>query len=187
MNISYNWLKDLIDINMTADELAGQLTRVGLAVEGVHPAGDDFVLDIDLTSNRPDCLSHLGIAREVAAITGKPLRLPAIELRESGEQAADLTSVEILDPDLCPRYSARLIRGVRIGPSPAWMVRRLEALGQRSINNVADITNYVMLEMGQPLHAYDLDRLAGRKLIVRLAERGERLTTLDGVERELDE
>lgn len=185
MKISYRWLGELVESGLEARVLAERLTMAGLAVDAVEQAGDDEILDFDLTSNRPDCLSHLGIAREVAAITGRQLRLPVVDLQESSETAANLTSVEILDPDLCPRYSARLIRGVKIGPSPDWMVRRLEALGQRSINNVADITNYVMLEMGQPLHAFDFNRLAGRRIVVRCARPGERLVTLDGVEREL--
>jgi phenylalanyl-tRNA synthetase beta chain len=174
MNISYHWLKDLIDIDLPAEELAKMLTRVGLAVEGIHPAGDDRVLDIDLTSNRPDCLSHLGIAREIGVITSTPVRgrieqnvsefpdvpIPAL-------LAADI--VQVTDTDLCYRFTARVIRNVRIGPSPAWLVKRLEALGERSINNVADITNYVMLELGQPMHAFDLDKLAGNRLVVRRA------------------
>lgn len=192
MNISYHWLKDLIDIDLPAEELAKMLTRVGLAVEGIHPAGDDRVLDIDLTSNRPDCLSHLGIAREIGVITSTPVRgrieqnvsefpdvpIPAL-------LAADI--VQVTDTDLCYRFTARVIRNVRIGPSPAWLVKRLEALGERSINNVADITNYVMLELGQPMHAFDLDKLAGNRLVVRRAENGETITTLDEVERKLDE
>ena len=189
MNISYNWLKDLIDIGFTADEVAEQLTRVGVTVEGVHPHGDDSVLDIDLTSNRPDCLSHLGIARELAAIRGYELQSsPA-----SDEPEVPLPSVlahdvvSIRDPDLCHRFTARIIKNVKIGPSPEWMVKRLEAIGERSINNVADITNYVMHELGQPMHSFDLDKLAENRLIVRRAKPGETIQTLDEVERKLDD
>jgi phenylalanyl-tRNA synthetase beta chain len=189
MNISYNWLKELIDIEMSADELAGQLTRVGLAVEGVHPMGDDFVLDIDLTSNRPDCLSHLGVAREIAAITGAELKsrtMPDVEPEIPLPAVLAYDVVAIQDPDLCHRFTARIIKNVKIGPSPDWLVKRLEAIGERAINNVADITNYVMHELGQPMHAFDLDKLAGNRIIVRRARAGETLKTLDEVDRKLD-
>lgn len=185
MRISYQWLKEFVDPHWSARELAARLTMLGQAVDAVTPAGDDFILEFDLTSNRPDCLSHLGIAREVAALTGQPLRLPEGRLTASAEQTKEVTSVEILDPQLCPRYTARVITGVKVGPSPAWLAGRLEALGQRSINNVADITNLVLLEQGQPLHAFDFARLSGRRIIVRTARPGERLETLDGVERQL--
>jgi phenylalanyl-tRNA synthetase beta chain len=191
MNISYNWLRELIDLELSPEETALQLTRVGLAVEGIHPYGDDFVLDIDLTSNRPDCLSHLGVARELSVITGSPVitdrrgpdRLPDAPF--PAILAPDLVKIE--DPDLCHRFTARVIRNVKIGPSPQWLVDRLEAMGERSINNVADITNYVMLELGQPMHAFDLDKLMEKRIVVRRARAGEKITTLDEVERELDE
>jgi phenylalanyl-tRNA synthetase beta chain len=185
MKISYNWLKEFVDIDLTPRDLAAKLTMAGLAVDAVEAHGNDFILEFDLTSNRPDCLSHLGIAREAAAVGGRPLRLPLIALSESQTRSSEVASVEILNPDLCPRYTARVIRGVKIGPSPAWLVERLEAMGQRSVNNIADITNYVMLEMGQPLHAFDFNRLKGKRIIVRAARAGERITTLDGEEREL--
>lgn len=183
MKISYQWLKEFVGIELDARDLAERLTMVGLTVDGVEEHGEDRILEIDLTSNRPDCLSHLGVAREVAVIGGKRILVSGGEIVEGSTLTSALTSVEVLDPDLCPRYTARLIRGVKVGPSPDWMVRRLEALGQRSINNVADITNYVLLELGQPLHAFDLNRLAGRKIIVRRAREGETLVTLDGIER----
>ncbi|MGH9769858.1 MAG: phenylalanine--tRNA ligase subunit beta, partial [Blastocatellia bacterium] len=189
MKISYNWLRELVDIDLPPRDLAEKLTMAGLAVDAVEAHGPDHdmdsVLEFDLTSNRPDCLSHLGIAREAAAISDKALRMPQIKLNESRAKTSDVTSVEILNPGLCPRYTARVIKGVKIGPSPGWLVKRLETMGQRSVNNVADITNYVMLEMGQPLHAFDLHQLRGERIIVRAAEWGERITTLDGEEREL--
>jgi phenylalanyl-tRNA synthetase beta chain len=185
MKISYNWLKEFVDVDLPPRDLAEKLTMVGLAVDGVEEHGEDFVLDIDLTSNRPDCLSHLGVARDAAAITRNPLRMPKVEFAESQAKVGELTSVEILNPDLCPRYTARIIKGVKIGPSPEWLVKRLEVMGQRSVNNVADITNYVMLEMGQPLHAFDLAMLNSQRIIVRAARDGEKMTTLDGEEREL--
>jgi phenylalanyl-tRNA synthetase beta chain len=190
MLISYNWLKDLIDIDLSADEVAENLTRVGITVEGVHPHGDDFVLDIDLTSNRPDCLSHLGIAREMASITGNNIRMQAgsdsdPEIPLPAVLAYDVVAIQ--DPELCHRFTARIIRNVKIGPSPEWLVKRLEAIGERAINNVADITNYVMHELGQPMHSFDLDKLAGNRIIVRRAKPGETIKTLDEVDRKLDD
>jgi phenylalanyl-tRNA synthetase beta chain len=143
----------------------------------------DTILDLEVTPNRPDLLGVLGVAREVAALAGKPLRLPPEDYPEAGAAAAELTRVDILDPDLCPRYVAAIVEGVRIGPSPWWMRRRLEAVGVRPINLVVDITNYVMMEYGQPLHAFDFERLRGRRIVVRRARPGERMTTLDGEDR----
>ena len=148
---------------------------------------DDVVIDFEVTPNRPDCLSLVGIAREVAALSGKPLRLPEASLAEGGPAVDSVTRVDIEDPDACPRYVARVLRGVRVGPSPAWLQDRLRAVGQRPINNVVDVTNFVMLELGQPLHAFDLHRLAGERIIVRRARGGETLRTLDGADHELDD
>lgn len=187
MNISYNWLKDLIDIDLMVEQLAQKLTGVGLAVEGIHAHGDDQVLDIDLTSNRPDCLSHFGVARELSAITKSQVKSPKAQADETVPKANDAALVTIQDSDLCNRFTARIIRNVKVGPSPQWLVDRLEAIGERSINNVADITNYVMHELGQPMHSFDLDKLAGECIIVRRARADETITTLDEVDRKLDE
>ena len=146
----------------------------------------DHVMDIDLTPNRPDCLSMIGVAREIAAFSDQPLTLPEANLEEGGSAIHDQTSVTIEDPDLCPRYAARLIEDVTIGPSPDWLQERLRSVGQRPINNIVDITNFVMLEMGQPLHAFDFDRLAGRRIVVRRAHPGEVFTSLDQKERRLE-
>ena len=187
MLISYNWLRELTGTTLSPEELRERLTMVGLAIDAVVANNGDFVLDVEVPSNRPDCLSHIGIAREVAVIeSGSVLHPEATPAKVSGK-AAEFTSVEIVDSDWCPRYAARLIRGVRIAPSPEWLARRLEEIGQRPINNVADITNYVLHETGQPLHAFDFAKLAGRRIVVRRAARGEQLRTLDGVERELDD
>ncbi|HSK63351.1 MAG TPA: phenylalanine--tRNA ligase subunit beta, partial [Pyrinomonadaceae bacterium] len=140
---------------------------------------------VEVPSNRPDCLSHAGIAREVAVIETKEVRLPPVAACNTEGRASELTSVEIKDADLCPRYAARLVRGVKIGPSPDWLTKRLETIGQRPINNVADLTNYVLHELGQPLHAFDFHKLGGQRIVVRRAAAGEKLKTLDGVEREL--
>ena len=185
MLIGYGWLRELTDTELKPQELRDRLTRVGLAIDAVEEHGSDSVLDVEVPSNRPDCLSHVGIAREVAVIDNKQVRLPQVEAFQTAGRAEDLTSVEIKDPDLCPRYAARLVRGVKIGPSPEWLAKRLESIGQRPINNVADITNYVLHELGQPLHAFDFNKLGGKRIVVRRAAAGEKLKTLDGVEREL--
>ncbi len=148
---------------------------------------DDAVLELEITPNRPDCLGIIGVAREVAAITGAELKIPPAEVEEADRPATEAASIEIADADLCPRYEARLIMGVKVGPSPLWMRRRLEKAGIRPISNVVDVTNYVMLETGQPLHAFDYDLIDGAKVIVRRARKGERIVTLDGVERLLQE
>lgn len=146
----------------------------------------DTVFEYEVTSNRVDCYSVLGIAREAAATFRKPFAAPTVEIRENGERVEDYVSVEVQDPELCPRYTARVCTNIRIGPSPAWMQRRLAASGIRPINNLVDITNYVMEEYGQPMHAFDLDAIAGRRIIVRRARDGEEFQTLDGQMRKLD-
>jgi phenylalanyl-tRNA synthetase beta chain len=186
MFISYNWLRELTSTRLDAQDLRERLTMVGLAIDAVDDHGTDQILDVEVPSNRPDCLSHIGIAREVTVIENGVLSLPVVNDPSAEGKAETFTSVEIKDTDLCPRYAARLVRGVKIGPSPDWLVKRLEAIGQRPINNVADITNYVLHEMGQPLHAFDFQRLAGRRIVVRRATTGEKLRTLDGVDRELN-
>jgi phenylalanyl-tRNA synthetase beta chain len=164
-------------------ELAAGEPGTPLAV--LRGAGDT-VFDIDVPSNRGDCLCHVGVAREIAALTGKDLVLPAFTLNESGASAADSFAVSVEDPEDCPLFTAHVIRGVTVGPSPEWLVRRLESVGQRSISNIVDVTNFIMLEMGQPVHSFDLDRLGTGRIHVRRARAGERLTTLDGVDRALD-
>ncbi len=145
----------------------------------------DTIIDLDVTPNRPDCLSVLGIAWETAALTGQKVRLPDLTYAEKAPAISEKISIEILDPVLCPRYSAALITDVKIGPSPVWMQERLTACGMRPINNIVDISNYVMLEFGQPLHTFDYNKLQGQKIIVRRAFNGEKIVSLDGVERRL--
>lgn len=147
---------------------------------------DDTIFEVNVTPNRPDALSHLGIAREVAAILGVPLKLPEPRLNEGGGAASDVAKIRIEAADRCPRYAARIIEGVKVGPSPQWMQERLKACGIRAINNLVDVTNYVLLEWGHPLHAFDLDKVGGKEIVVRLARSGEKLKTLDGKERALD-
>jgi len=184
MNISYNWLKDLVEVNLSSQELATKLTNVGLAVEGIHEFENDFVFDIDLTSNRPDCLSHLGVSREIGAITNYELRITKYESQKP--KTEDQTLVTIKDADLCHRFTARIIRNVKIGNSPDWLKKRLAAVGERSINNVADITNFVMHELGQPMHSFDLNKLKENRIVVRRAGSGETIKTLDEAERKLE-
>jgi phenylalanyl-tRNA synthetase beta chain len=146
---------------------------------------DDVLFEVNVTPNRPDALSHVGVAREVAAALGRKVRMPSPRLAESGPPAASLVKVRIEAPDRCARYTARVIEGVKIGPSPLWLARRLESCGVRSISNVVDATNFVLLELGHPLHAFDLAKVAGAEIVVRTARPGEKITTLDGKERTL--
>ncbi len=184
MDISYNWLKDLVKTNLSPQELAVELTKVGLAVEGIHETPDDSVFDIDLTSNRSDCLSHLGVSREISAITSDELQFKNYEDQKPETENQNLVTIQ--DADLCPRFTARIIKNVKVAPSPEWLKKRLEAVGERVINNIADITNYVMLELGQPMHAFDLKKLAENRIVVRRARNDETITTLDEIERKLD-
>jgi phenylalanyl-tRNA synthetase beta chain len=186
MKVSFDWLKDYVQIDISAGEVAERLIHTGFNLEEIREVAGDSMLDLEVTSNRPDCLGHLGIAREIAAVFGKEMNLPDVTLMEEETPVTDLAAVEILTPDLCPRYMARVIRNVKIGPSPAWLVKRLETIGLRSVNNVVDITNYVMMETGQPLHAFDLDKLCGKKIIVRQARPGEMFFAIDHSEHKLD-
>ena len=146
---------------------------------------NDVVLELEITPNRPDCLSMIGVAREISVITENPLKLPEVNIPSGTIDIHNLTSVTIEAPDLCPRYAARVIRGVKIAPSPTWLQRRLEAIGVGTINNIVDITNYVLMEYGQPLHAFDYHRLTENRIVVRRAKLGEKLKTIDAEEREL--
>src|SRR5438067_1826326 len=186
MLISYNWLRELTGTKLNPQELRERLTNVGLAVDAVEERDADYVLDVEVPSNRGDCLSHVGIARELAVIENAGVQSPKSQIENAKGKTSDFASVEIRDPDLCPRYAARIVRNVKIAPSPEWLRKRLEVLGQRPINNVADITNYVLHELGQPLHAFDLAKLTENRIVVRRAEKDETITTLDGVERSLD-
>lgn len=186
MRVLLSWLKEYVDLPFGVGELEERLPMLGLGIDGVERFGDDAVFDLEVAANRPDLMSIVGVARELAAAARTTVRMPSVELTEAPSPAAELAQVEVVDPDLCPRYTAHVIVNVTVGPSPAWMAGRLEACGIRSINNVVDVTNYVMLELGQPMHAFDYDGLHGGRIIVRRATRGEPLFTLDGVERTLD-
>lgn len=181
MKIPYDWLKEFVDLNEPAEKAAEALSMTGTEVASV--SGN--VIEIDVLPNRGDCLSVRGVARDVCAALDKKIKQQKTELKESGEEISKTASVEVKDADICPRYMARVIKGIKISDSPSWMQKRLLDAGVRPINNIVDVTNYVMLETGQPLHAFDLDLLDGRKIIVRRAQAGEKVTTLDGVERQL--
>ena len=193
MKFSYNWLQDYLSKKITPQKMAELLTRRSFQVESVERRGDDFILDIDVLPNRsPDCFSHFGVAREVAAVSGLKLKIPRgasskTVFRKGKRDKKENIEIEVREKWLCPRYSARILTGVKVGPSPKWLARRLEAIGQKPINNIVDIANFVMLELGQPLHAFDLDKLEGGKIIVRRAKKRERIVSLDGEKYELDE
>ncbi len=183
MEFSRNWIGRYVDLP-ELDKLCDALTKSGLAVEGLQERDGDVLMDLDVTTNRPDCMNHFGLAREVAVLFGLPLRPPAVELNESAERTDELLEV-VLTARECPEYVARIVRGVQVGPSPDWLKEQLAAIGHRSINNVVDITNFVLWETGQPIHAFDLDKIEGDKIDVRFAREGESLKTLDGETRKL--
>ena len=194
MKVVYNWLKDFVDVTATPRELASRLALSGTNIAGVEMGSHGAVIDAEVSSNRPDCLGHYGIAREVGAIYKLQLKRVASKPAESSAKASDAVRVEIQAPELCGRFTARVIRNVKIQPSPKWLKDRLEASGVASISNVVDISNYVMLELGHPLHTFDYDKVRDHKIVVRRANPGdaagkaalEKMRTLDGVERTLD-
>ncbi|MHB8971128.1 MAG: phenylalanine--tRNA ligase subunit beta [Pirellulaceae bacterium] len=179
MIVSWNWLQDYVSLNMDPAELAERLAMAGLNHESTARVGEDLAIDLEVTSNRPDWLGHIGIAREVSVLWSQPLQLPDPQPATSGPEVTQLAKVSIACPDLCTRYTARVIRGVKIGPSPDWLARRLQSIGMAVINNVVDVSNYVMMECGQPLHAFDLRRLEGSEIIVRKALPGEQFPAID--------
>jgi phenylalanyl-tRNA synthetase beta chain len=187
MIVSWNWLKDYLKLGVSHEEVASRLMMAGLNHESTAPVGDDFAVDLEITSNRPDCLGHLGIAREIGVLFDTPLTIPDPQPAAAGPKVESLTSVKIEAPELCPRFTARVIEGVRIGSSPAWLANRLKTLGLNSVSNVVDVTNYVMFESGQPIHAFDFKALKGGKIIVRRAAAGEKFTALNHATYELDE
>ena len=185
MKVTYNWLKDFADIRIPAAELAEKLTMAGLEVKAVEEKSGDFVFEIEITSNRPDWLSVAGVAREAAALTGKKFKFPQAKSAKSQIRRKEKFAIGIEDKKDCPVYTARIIRNVKVGPSPMWLKDRLELIGLRGVNNVVDITNYVLFELGEPLHAFDLDKLSGKEIIVRRAKNNEALDTIDGQIRKL--
>ena len=186
MKVLLSWIREFVDVPESAEEIGKLMSVRGLALEGLEPHGDDVVMDFDVTANRPDCLSMIGIAREIATAyqpAASSDGSDGLKSRRSPNVRRTIP-VTIEDPELCPRY-AGAVADVTVGPSPQWMQDRLTACGIRSISNIVDITNYVLLELGQPMHAFDLDKLAGGAIVVRRAKPGESITTLDGKQRTL--
>lgn len=179
MLVSWKWLSRYVDLPMPLAELESRLALSGLNHESTMTVGDDFVIDLEVTSNRGDCLGHIGVAREVAVLYNLPLRTPLVDLVSDEREIERLTSVTNESSEACPRYTARLIRGVQVGPSPDWLATSLQSVGINAINNVVDATNYVMLECGQPLHAFDFDSLAGKRIVIRPARSGETIQAID--------
>lgn len=186
MKVVYNWLKDFVDVTAPANEIPSRLALSGTNIGSVENGPHGAVIDAEVGSNRPDCLGHYGIARELGAVYKLPLKPFAPHVTEIAAKANEAVKVEIQAPELCGRFTARVIRGVKIQPSPKWLKDRLEASGVASISNVVDISNYVMLELGHPLHTYDYDKVRDHRIVVRRAKAGEKTRTLDGVERILD-
>src|SRR5271154_4811223 len=186
MKVVYNWLKEFVDVAASPSDVASRLALSGTNVGSVENGPHGAVIDAEVGSNRPDCLGHYGIARELGAVYKLPLKPVAPKLSEGAAKAADAVKVEIQSPELCGRFTARVIRGAKIQPSPKWLKDRLEASGVASISNVVDVSNYVMLELGHPLHTYDCDKVRDHRIGVRRAKPGEKIRTLDGLERTLD-
>ena len=187
MKVSYNWLKEFVDLTASPEEAASRLALSGTNIASIENGAHGAVIDAEITSNRPDCLGMLGIAREVGAIYRLPVKINSPKPAESKtSKTTDAVKVKIETPELCGRFTARVIRGVKIQPSPKWLKDRLEAVGTASINNVVDISNYVMLELGHPLHTFDYDQVRDHSIVVRRAKPGEKIKTLDGIERTLD-
>ena len=183
MKVPVSWLREFVDVSASPEELGEILTLRGFELSGIERLEQDAVLDFEVTANRPDALSVIGFAREAGTAYSLPVRTPVTTPLPSAP-ASDVT-VQLIAPDLCPRYAAA-VADVTIAPSPAWLAARLQAAGVRPINNVVDVTNYVLIELGQPMHAFDLDKLGGREIRIRRAASGERIRTLDGVDRALD-
>ncbi len=187
MNVSYKWINELIDSGLSEEDMAEKLTSAGCAVEEMNslPNGD-MQLVAEITSNRPDWLCHYGIAREIAAITGREVKFPPISIVETGEDINKSVKVSVEAPEWCPRYTTRLIKGVTVKESPEWLKSKIEAIGLRPINNLVDITNFILFEMNQPLHVFDFDLLKGGEIVVRKGIKGEEIISIDGTKCKID-
>src|SRR2546422_8524580 len=183
MKLSPQWIRDFVELRVDDRRLAEDLTAAGIAVEAMSGSGENTVFEMEIGTNRPDAMNHYGVAREASAIYDLPLK--PLQPKLSAASSKGDFAIEVAEPDLCPRFTARVLRGIRIKPSSEKVAHRLDLLDQRPINNAVDATNYTLWEMGKPTHVFDLDLLEGGKIIVRRAEEGERLKTLDGVERKL--
>ena len=186
MKVPISWLSEYLDFSCPVEQLAEDLTMAGLEVEEIARVDGDTVFDVKVTPNRGDWLSMIGVAREAAPLVGSKMRMPQPKVDGSGPASSELIKIDIEVPDLCGRYVGVVVRNVVIKDSPEWMKNRLASAGMRPINNIVDITNYVMLELGQPLHAFDLNLLQGSRIIVRTARPGESIVSIDGTQRKLD-
>ncbi len=188
MRISYNWLKEYVDVKIRPERLAEFLTMSGTEVTSIEKRGRDYIMELEVTSNRPDCLSTIGIAREVAAITGKRLKIPK-KAYSSAVKARSRKRIKIAieDKKLCPRYTGRVIERTKVGASPKWLRDKIESMGLRPVNNIVDISNFCLFETGEPMHAFDLDKISGGEVRIKRARKGEKIITIDGVKRDLDE
>lgn len=182
MKISLDWLKEYLDGDFSAQTAVQALERIGLMIEGREEMDGDIILEVETYSNRPDTLGHLGMARELAAASGLRLKERKWPLLELNVQTVELADVQILDDDLCPRYCGIVVKGIKVGPSPAWLQKRIRSMGLNPINNVVDVSNYVLFSTSHPIHAFDLDKIAGARVIIRRAKKGERLLCLDGTD-----
>ncbi|MDH4217540.1 MAG: phenylalanine--tRNA ligase subunit beta [Candidatus Aminicenantes bacterium] len=180
MKVSLNWLKDYVDIDLSIDRLVELLDNIGLLIEEKEEKDGDVILDVETYANRPDTLGHMGVARELAAALGLPLKEQSWSFNELSEKTSDLIDVQIWDEDLCPRYCGVIVRNVKVESSPQWLAKKIEAMGLKPVNSVVDVTNYVLFSTAQPIHAFDLAKIAGRKIIIRRAKKGERLLSLEG-------
>jgi phenylalanyl-tRNA synthetase beta chain len=185
MLVSYNWLKDYVDFDLSPQQLADKLTNLGFETANLEEVDGDTIIDLELTVNRGDCLSMVGIAREIAAITHNNIKIPPSPSLNLSKKLTQLVNVSLVEHKLCPRYTGRIIEGVKVSTSPTWLQKRLEKVGIKSVNNVVDITNFVMMELGHPLHAFDYHTLIGNKVIICRATPGEKITALDGITYEL--
>ncbi len=186
MRISIGWLKEYLEADISASELTEALNRIGLMVEGREERNGDIILEVETYSNRPDTLGHIGMAREVAAALGVNLKERDWPLIELNLKTSEIVDVQIWDEDLCPRYCGVVVKGVKVGPSPGWLKARIEAMGLNPVNNVVDVSNFVLFSTAHPIHAFDLDKLGGAEVIIRRAKKGERLLCLDGTDLALD-
>jgi phenylalanyl-tRNA synthetase beta chain len=186
MLLRFDWIGEYVELREDHDALADLLTRIGITVDAQEPWKETWLLELDIPANRPDLMSHFGVAREIAAATHRELKVPDLSFEEEGGPVEGTVPIEIEDPAICRRYSGRVILDAAVGSSPPWLEDRLESLGLRPVNQVVDVTNHVLWELGHPLHAFDLDTLKGERIVVRRARPGEKIITLDDVERELD-
>lgn len=182
MRISFEWLKDFIQLDLSSTEVIDKLNSIGMLIESWEEKDNDIILELETYANRPDTLGHLGVARELATALGVQIQEQHWPLVETEENISDSFDIQIWDEDLCPRYCGMIVKGVSVGPSPEWLARRIKAMGLNPVNNVVDVTNYVLYSTAQPIHAFDLKKLRGNKIIVRRAKKGETLVSLEDKE-----